>query len=63
MPTDYTRTLLRRNLAMAFYYNTARLTNNEQGYLLNYPEGTIVGIDPTSALSLQNIISPHVLFT
>jgi hypothetical protein len=28
MPEEYVRTILRRNLAMAFYYNTARLTNN-----------------------------------
>lgn len=31
--------------------------------MLNYPEGTVVGLDPTSALSQQNIISPCLLFT
>lgn len=29
IPEEYVRTILRRNLAMSFYYNTARLTNNE----------------------------------
>lgn len=37
MPEEYVRTILRRNLAMSFYYNTARLTNNEEAYMLNYP--------------------------
>jgi hypothetical protein len=63
MPEEYVRSILRRNLAMAFYYNTSRLTNNEEAYMLNYPEGTVVGLDPTSALSQQNIISPCLLFT
>jgi hypothetical protein len=62
MPEEYVRIILGRNLAMALYYNTARLTNNEEAYMLNYPEGTVLGLDPTS-LSQQNIISPCLMFT
>jgi hypothetical protein len=31
--------------------------------LLNYPEGTVVTMDPTSALGLLHLDSPSVLFT
>lgn len=63
MPIKYKASLLRKCLSVAFYFNTARLSNNGQAYLLNYPEGTVITMDPTSALGLQNLDSPFVLFT
>jgi hypothetical protein len=63
LPSKYKESLLRKTLAVAFYFNTARLSNNRQGYILNYPEGTVVGMDPTSALGLQNFDAETVLFT
>lgn len=63
LPPKYQAALLRKVLSIAFYFNTARLTGNGQAYLLNYPEGTVVIMDPTSALGLQNFDSPSVLFT
>ena len=36
-PEKYKTKLLRKTLAIAFYFNTARLTSNQQAYLLNYP--------------------------
>lgn len=63
LPEKYKTNLLRKCLAIAFYFNTARLSSNGQAYLLNYPDGTVVTMDPTSSLGLQNIDSPCVLFT
>lgn len=63
LPPKYQAALLRKVLSIAFYFNTARLSGNGQAYLLNYPEGTVVIMDPTSALGLQNLDSPSVLFT
>ena len=63
MPEKYLNILLRKVLAIAFYFSTARLSNNATAYLLNYPEGTVVGMDPTSSLGLQNLDSQAVLFT
>lgn len=54
---------MRKVLSIAFYFNTARLSGNGQAYLLNYPEGTLVSMDPTCALGLLNLDSPCVLFT
>lgn len=54
---------MRKCLSIAFYFSTARLSSNGYGYLLNYPEGTVVSIDPTSALGILNLDSPSVLFT
>lgn len=63
LPLKYQAALLRKVLSIAFYFNTARLAGNGQAYLLNYPEGTVVIMDPTSALGLLNLDSPSVLFT
>ena len=52
-PEKYKSGLLRKVLSIAFYFNTAKLTSNRQAYILNYPEGTLVTLDPTSALGLQ----------
>ena len=37
LPEKYRETLLRRVLAIAFYFSTARLSKNAAAYLLNYP--------------------------
>ena len=63
IPEKYTAALLRKVLSISFYFNTARLSNNGQAYLLNYPEGTVVSIDPTSALGIQNLDSPWLVYT
>ena len=63
LPEKYAKSLLRKVLAIAFYFSTARLSNNGTAYLLNFPEGTVVAMDPTSALGLQGLDSPAVLFT
>lgn len=53
IPPQYAKTLLRKCLSISFYFHTARISANEQAYILNYPEGTVAVIDPTSALALQ----------
>lgn len=53
IPPQYSKTLLRKCLSISFYFHTARISANEQAYILNYPEGTVAVIDPTSALALQ----------
>ena len=53
IPQQYSQTLLRRCLSIAFYYSTARLSANGQAYILNYPEGTVAVLDPSSALGMQ----------
>lgn len=62
-PQKYSDALLRKCLSIAFYFNTARLSSNGQVYLMNYPEGTVVSMDPTSALGLLNLDAMHVLYT
>lgn len=63
LPSKYRENLLRKCLSIAFYFNTARLSSNGQAYLLNYPDGTVVSMDPTCALGLLQLDSPCVLFT
>jgi hypothetical protein len=63
LPEKYQAGLLRKCLSIAFYFSTARLSNNGQAYLMNYPEGTVVSMDPTSALGLLNLDAAYVLFT
>lgn len=53
LPPEYVRTLLRKALATGFYFNSAKIMNNAENYLLLYPEGTVVTLDPTCALSVQ----------
>lgn len=63
LPPKYEVALLRKSLSIAFYFSTARLSGNRQAYLMNYPEGTVVSMDPTSALGLLNLDAAYVLFT
>lgn len=37
IPPQYAKTLLRKCLSISFYFNTARISANEQAYILNYP--------------------------
>ena len=53
MPPQYYKTLLRKCLSISFYFNTALISANQQAYILNYPQGTVAVIDPTSALARQ----------
>lgn len=63
IPAQYSKTILRRCLAISFYFNTARISANEQAYILNYPEGTVVVLDLHSALSLQKKDAETLLYT
>lgn len=63
LPQKYSAALLRKCLSIAFYFNTARLSNNGQVYLTNYPEGSVVSMDPTSALGILNLDAAYVLYT
>ena len=63
LPPEYIRTLLRKALAIGFYYNTAKIMNNADHYILLYPEGTVVSMDPYSALFLQEKNPRYVVFT
>ena len=63
VPTAYAQKLLRKCLSISFYFNTARISANEQAYILNYPEGTIAILDPTSALALQEKDGEVLLYT
>lgn len=60
---EYIKTLLRKALSIGFYYNTAKRMNNAEQYILLYPEGTIVAMDPMSALALNEKDPRHVVFT
>jgi len=31
--------------------------------VLNYPEGTVVGLDPGSVIEQRNVVSPCILYT
>lgn len=37
LPLKYKAALLRKSLAIAFYFSSARLSSNGEAYLLNYP--------------------------
>jgi|JI6StandDraft_1071083.scaffolds.fasta_scaffold02350_6 hypothetical protein len=63
LPPEYVRTLLRKALATGFYFNSAKIMNNAENYLLMYPEGTVVSLDPTCALSVQELYPKYVVFT
>jgi hypothetical protein len=63
LPPEYIRTLLRRSLATGFYFNSAKIMNNAENYLLMYPEGTVVALDPTCALAIQELYPKYVVFT
>lgn len=63
IPPQYSKTLLRKCLSISFYFNTAQISANLQAYILNYPEGTVAMIDPTSALALQGKMAETVLYT
>lgn len=63
MKPEYIKTLLRKALSIGFYYNAAKRMNNAEQYILLYPEGTIVGMDPTSALALADKDPRYVIFT
>ena len=63
IPAQYLKTLLRKCLAISFYFHTANISANHQAYILNYPEGTVAMIDPTSALALQGKMAETLLYT
>lgn len=50
-------------MAVGFYYNSAKIMNNADHYILLYPEGTVVSMDPSSALSLEEKYPRYVVFT
>lgn len=37
LPIEYTRTLLRKALSTGFYFNSAKIMNNGDNYILLYP--------------------------
>ena len=37
IPAQYLKTLLRKCLAISFYFHTANISANHQAYILNYP--------------------------
>ncbi|KAL4497398.1 hypothetical protein ABPG72_011333 [Tetrahymena utriculariae] len=56
--------IFRLALASGFYYNSARkVQNSTDSYLLIYPEGNVVDIDPQSVYSISQNYPPHVIFT
>jgi hypothetical protein len=63
IPPLYSKTLLRKCLSISFYFNTAHISANHQAYILNYPEGTVSIIDPTSALARQGKDAETLLYT
>ena len=63
IPPQYSKTLLRKCLSISFYFNTANISANQQAYILNYPEGTVAVIDPTSALARQGKDGETLLYT
>lgn len=63
IPPQYAKTLLRKCLSISFYFNTAHISANHQAYILNYPEGTVAIIDPTSALARQGKDAEILLYT
>ena len=63
IPSQYSKTLLRKCLSTAFYFHTATISANQQAYILHYPEGTVAVIDPTSALARQGIDTETILYT
>lgn len=55
---------IKLSLCSGFYYNTARMMHNaEGGYLMVYPEGTVVDMDPNSVYTVMNYFPECVIFT
>ena len=54
----------RMALCTGFFFNSARkLHNNENLYLLIYPEGSVVEVDPASVFSITGENPNTVIFT